>query len=229
MTFPLEVRISNCSREGVRILSDISFDLEAREVLAITGKSGVGKTTLLNAIAGLVNYQGRIAVPKRIGFVFQNPSLFPWMTAGENIAFALNKDNGNPLAHFLKMADIEDKLHTYPHKLSGGQKQRVAFARALGSGPELLLLDEPFANLDYLSRLEMHTWLSQVLAEEKIPAIIVTHDLEEAIYLSDRVLVLKKDKKQHEVDVPFKKPRTNDIRYSRKFQEIKRELMEVIS
>jgi ABC-type nitrate/sulfonate/bicarbonate transport system ATPase subunit len=210
------------------VLENLSLDINAGEFIAIIGKSGTGKTTLLNSIAGFIKHDGVIEIPNSIGFCFQNNSLFYWMTVKENIAFGLNDFNEvekneiiNDILLQIDMVKYQDK---YPNELSGGQQQRVALGRALANNPKILLLDEPFSSLDIHTRDQMMVWVLNILSKINITIIMVTHYLDEAIILANKVIVLKNKNILTEVIVPFDKPRSQSIRYTEKFQNMKQEL-----
>lgn len=189
-------------------LKDINFGVEQGELVALLGPSGCGKTTILRAIAGLdphdtgdIVIDGRVVnnVPgseRGIGFVFQNYALFRYMTVFDNIAFGLDiqkkpKDEiekrVNELIDLIGVSGMGDR---YPNELSGGQRQRVAFARALAPNPRVLLLDEPFAAVDAKVRQELRRWLREMVTQLGITSIFVTHDQEEALEVSDRIIVM---------------------------------------
>ena len=189
-------------------LKGISFEVDKGELVALLGPSGCGKTTILRAIAGLdpqdagdISIDGRVVnnVPgseRGIGFVFQNYALFRYMTVYENIAFGLDiqkrpKDEiearVNELIALIGVQGVADR---YPNELSGGQRQRVAFARALAPNPQVLLLDEPFAAVDAKVRQELRSWLREMVTQLGITSIFVTHDQEEALEVSDRIIVM---------------------------------------
>jgi len=213
-----------------KVLDKINLEVKKGEFLSIVGKSGTGKTTLLNAIAGFVNYGGTIWASKEIGFLFQNYSLFPWMTIKENVCFGIEnqKNKNEKVFELIKVVGLKGKETSFPAQLSGGQQQRASFARALAPNPKLLLLDEPFGSLDYYTKISMQEWLNQTLSRFGTTVILVTHDLDEAIFLSDRIAIAKNGKIEHLIEVPFEKPRMQKIKYSLKFQRIKRVLLEMI-
>jgi NitT/TauT family transport system ATP-binding protein len=192
------------------VLTDITFEVAEGELLAIVGPSGCGKTTLLRLLCGLtattagdVRFRGRpvLRPPREFAIVFQDysRSLFPWLNVVRNVAFPLR---GQGLTRAEKVARAEavlaetglyDVAHTYPWKLSGGMQQRVAIARALVSRPAVLLLDEPFASVDALTRAELQDLLLRIHGDRehrRVTMVHVTHDIDEAVYLADRVLVL---------------------------------------
>ena len=206
------------------ILKDVFLDVKKGEFVSIVGKSGIGKTTLLNAFAELIDFNGKINKPDKVSYVFQNNSLFPWMNVKENLAFVLDNKDEKTINKIIEVIGLKGKEKHFPHQLSGGQQQRVSIGRALAYKPDLILLDEPFASLDSYTRLSMQEWINKTLYKNKTTTILVTHDIDEAILLSDRILVLKNKNIEHEFIVPFNKPRDTEIRYSSQFQELKKEI-----
>lgn len=196
-------------------LDDINFEVEKGELIALLGPSGSGKTTILRTIAGLetadsgdIVIDGRVVngVPgseRGIGFVFQNYALFRYMTVYDNIAFGLrvNKSRDYPkreidarVRELIELIGLSGMEKRYPNQLSGGQRQRVAFARAIAPNPQVLLLDEPFAAIDAKIRGELRQWLREMITRLGITSIFVTHDQEEAIEVSDRIIVMSNGK-----------------------------------
>jgi ABC-type nitrate/sulfonate/bicarbonate transport system ATPase subunit len=210
------------------ILSNLNFDIQTGQFVAIVGKSGTGKTTLLNSLAGFIKYNGSILIPKSIGFCFQNNSLFYWMTIKENIIFGLDgltKMNKSIVAdEILKKIDLLEYKDKYPTELSGGQQQRVALGRALANRPKILLLDEPFSSLDIYTRDQMMEWVLKITSEMEVTIIMVTHYLDEALVLADRIVVLKDKNILTEIIVPFSRPRSHQVKYTEQFQNIKHSL-----
>ncbi|MBK9006255.1 MAG: ABC transporter ATP-binding protein [Anaerolineae bacterium] len=222
---------------GLHALDDVSFNVRAREFVCVLGPSGSGKTTLLRILAGLIPPTsgaftfGRGEEPS-IGMVFQQATLMPWRTVTENIRLPLevNKvDETTALKKTSEMIELvgltgfEDSL---PRDLSGGMAQRVAIARALIHDPDLLLLDEPFASLDAMTRERMWTELSNLWQARQKTVIMVTHSINESLFLADRVLVLTqrpgKIKMDMEVDLP--RPRKDEIRYTSQFGKLAKKL-----
>lgn len=202
----LQVRdVSKSFVKGSPVLREVSLDVEPQTVVALLGASGSGKTTLMNIIAGLDDdYQGSVLMngedisrvpPERrnIPLVFQDYALFPHLTVAQNINFGI-KSPPPDLDEFLKRAQLEEKRDAYPMDLSGGQQQRVALLRALRRDPELILLDEPLSNIDPVLRGYVRGQLRQLLTESKTAAILVTHDIQDAAHLADRVALLNKGK-----------------------------------
>jgi NitT/TauT family transport system ATP-binding protein len=183
-----------------KVLQNISFSLEEGEIICLLGASGSGKTTLLNLLAGLETpTSGKItSAIKRpspsIGYMQQSPSLLPWRTVEENIKLGLDLINHpvdeKKLNHWFSEIELKSHRHYYPHQISGGQKQRVALARTLLLSPQLLLLDEPLSALDLVLRDQLSSIIKKYIKETHSSAVVVTHSVEEAVYLADRVLIL---------------------------------------
>ena len=174
------------------ILKGIDLTLKDNEILSILGSSGSGKSTLLRCIAGLESSQyDELSCDLNIGFMFQNYALFPHLSVYDNIAFALNKLNKNEMnlriKELLVKFSIEELKDKKPDQISGGQAQRVAFARAIAAGAKLLLLDEPFSNLDQGLKESLRAELKDMILKEGLSAILVTHDIDDAYYLSDKI------------------------------------------
>jgi len=228
---------------SVSAVDGVSFDMEQSQFLCLLGPSGCGKTTLLNIIAGfLAPTGGEIRIGGEAvrgqgtdrGIVFQDfAQLFPWRTALGNVAFGLEmkgvgKAEREEMAlKQLRLVKLEKFAHSYPHHLSGGMQQRVAIARALAYEPEVLLMDEPFGSLDALTRLELEDSLLALWAELKTTIIFITHDIEEAIYLSSRIWVLSRrpSKIIDEIAIDFRRPRNQvTTRSEPRFMEIRNDI-----
>jgi NitT/TauT family transport system ATP-binding protein len=189
--------------DSVRVLDNISLDVAEGEFLCLLGPSGCGKSTFLNIAAGFLEPTGggvRIdgepvkgPDPRRI-FVFQERGVFPWLTVEGNIGFGLFRlsraERGARIAHYVKMVGLQGFEKSYPQELSGGMKQRLEVARALAVNPDMLFLDEPFGALDSITRLIMRSELLRIWEAERKTIIFVTHDIEEAVQLADRVVVM---------------------------------------
>jgi len=189
---------------AVRALDGISLAVAPGEIVAVVGGSGCGKSTLLRLVSGLDNpTQGNVALDgdaitaphEKIGIVFQEPRLLPWLTVADNVGFGLadrpKAERAERVARQLDRVGLTDKANVWPRELSGGQAQRVALARALVMRPEVLLLDEPFSALDAFTRADLQDHLLDVWADQKPTLVIVTHDVDEAIVLADRVIVMR--------------------------------------
>lgn len=231
--------------QSVLALDDVSIALAENEFVTLVGTSGCGKSTLLSIAAGLqsasageVLVDGEpVAGPGRDrGVVFQSYTLFPWLNAKENIEFALRgeslsaSERSDQSMEHLKLVGLEDFADKYPNQLSGGMQQRVAIARALSYRPEILLMDEPFGALDALTRQLMQELLTKIWEQHKLTVLFVTHDVEEAVYISDRVLVMTnrpgRIKKEVKVDLP--RPRSYEMVGSPEFGELYAEVLESI-
>nr|WP_294548156.1 ABC transporter ATP-binding protein [uncultured Rhodopila sp.] len=192
---PPAVRVVNLVRRygGRTVLNDLNLRIERGEFVVLLGESGCGKTTLLRALAGLDRVQGgRIEAPRRPAMVFQEHRLLPWDSLWRNVALGLQAADARARAEAaLAEVGLGGRLDDWPRNLSGGQAQRVALARALVQKPELLLLDEPFAALDALTRIRMHALVIQLVARHRPAVLLVTHDVDEAIALADRILVMR--------------------------------------
>jgi len=197
----LSLRIKNLSKrfskEGLPVLDGISLDVVPGEFVCLLGASGCGKSTLLNLIAGLDEpTMGTIETEGRTSLIFQEPALFPWLTAGKNIELALLSSGLKRAERKLKAEELLSLVHlgaSYnqrPHELSGGMKQRVAIARALAQESQILLMDEPFAALDAITRDFLHEEISRVWQERGLTVLFVTHNVREAVRLGQRVLLL---------------------------------------
>jgi ABC-type nitrate/sulfonate/bicarbonate transport system ATPase subunit len=224
---------------SLNVLNSINLEIRAGEFLSIVGASGCGKSTLLRLIAGLdtsysgsIVYQGKAITGTDLsrGIVFQEHRLFPWLTVEENIALAFTATNVSKEERKLRVekqisiVGLSGFEKAYPHQISGGMSQRVAIARALVLRPKLLLLDEPFGALDALTRLKLQQELQRLWEHEGLTTILVTHDVEEAVFLGDRIVVMESHpgRIKRIVPVPLSRPRD---RSSFLFQNIKADVM----
>lgn len=206
------------------VLKDVSFEVEEGEFVCLLGPSGCGKTTTLTTIAGFQKpTKGAVAVhgktvskpgPDR-AFMFQNYALFPWLKVGENIEYPMKKmkiareERKKRLANLLEMAQLTEYENYYIHEISGGMKQRVALLRALACDPQVLLMDEPLGAVDFQMRQMLQVQLENILQKKKTTALMVTHDVDESIYLSDRVVIMSRDhgKIMEDVRIDMERPR----------------------
>lgn len=227
------------SGERLQVLSGINLDIRAGEFISIVGASGCGKSTLLKLVAGLdtqyggdIVYQGtRIeGTDLSRGIVFQEHRLFPWLTVEANIALAFSAtdvpkaERKHRVQEQINLVGLAGFEKAYPHQISGGMSQRVAIARALALRPQLLLLDEPFAALDALTRLKLQQELQRLWEHEGLTTILVTHDVEEAVFLGDRVVVMQSHPGRIKRIVPVDLPRPR-VRSTIEFQRIKDDVL----
>lgn len=229
-------------------IDTVSFEVEKGEFVCIVGPSGAGKTTLLRCISGLaspssgsVTFEGRplTEVPEQLGLVFQDysRSLYPWFTNGENVALPLaargmsRAERSARVSETLQAVGLGHVEKKHPWELSGGMQQRVAIARALSYRPELLLMDEPFASVDAQTRFDLEDLILQVRRDLGITVVVVTHDIDEAIYLSDRIVVLSKNPSvvREVVDVELGSARTQvETRSSPQFLTLRNHLLSLV-
>ncbi|MBI4735213.1 MAG: ABC transporter ATP-binding protein [candidate division NC10 bacterium] len=229
----------------VRAIDEISLEIRNNEFATILGPSGCGKSTLLRIVAGLLKpTRGVVRLDGKViggpgqdrGMVFQSYTLFPWLTVKENIQFGL-EICGMPRAtqeqiarEFVERVGLRGFEETYPKALSGGMKQRVAIARALANNPAVLLLDEPFGALDAQTRALMQELLTQVWEELHKTILFVTHDVEEAIFLSDRVFVMtaRPGRVKAEIPIPLERPRSYEVKATETFLTLKKQALRLI-
>ena len=197
----------NDTKEKQRVIDNVSFSVKKNEFISIVGPSGCGKSTLLRLIAGFDNhYKGKILFnpsiinsQKDVGLVFQDYALFPWLNVRDNIAFGLNTNGMKKINieqkvnSFLKEIDMLKSSKKYTSQISGGMQQRVAIARTLITEPKLILMDEPFGSLDSQTRFQMQKFLIKILKKHKCTILFVTHNIREAIFLSDKIIILSKE------------------------------------
>lgn len=207
------------------VLDGLDLEIRAGEFVAMLGRSGSGKSTFLRALGALdADFEGDVRVPQRRAIVFQDPRLLPWQRVLTNVTVGLPntaavKEQGRAA---LAEVNLSDKARVWPRTLSGGEAQRVALARALVREPQLLLLDEPFGALDALTRIKMHGLLLDLCRRHTPAVLLVTHDVDEAILLADRVIVLTDGAISLDVDVTVPAPRARD---SHEFTALRRRLL----
>jgi len=220
------------------VLKDLDFSIHKNEFVSIIGPSGSGKSTIFNLIGGILSpdegeilLDGQSINGKRgfISYMPQTSSLFPWRTILENVLLGQElqgKKDVKAAREMLAFAGLSDYENAYPHMLSGGMKQRAAFIRALLSPQEVICLDEPFSALDELTRFEMQKWLVDMWESHRRTILFITHNIEEALYLSDRVMILsaKKAKVVSTIEVPFERPRHESILLDERFIQCKRDV-----
>lgn len=247
---PAYIRLRNVTKvlhteRGAEIvaLSGIDLDIAEREFVAIVGPSGCGKTTLLNQLAGLAApTKGEILVHGQViggpgrdrGMVFQADALFFWRTVRRNVEYGLEVQ-GLPRAerrvrteHYLRLVGLLDFADLYPKELSGGMKKRCQIATVLANTPEVLLMDEPFGALDYPTKCQLQEELLRILEREPKATVFVTHDIEEAVFLADRVVVMGRGIIQRIIDVPFPRPRPSNLRVDTAFSQCKAGIWELL-
>ena len=225
----------------ITVLEPTSFTMEVKELVSIVGPSGCGKSTLLHIVGGLITPSGGSVyldgqevfdAGAERGMVFQGYTLFPWLTVRNNVLFGpkmrgIKRAQRDALAdHFLEAVGLQGFKDHYPKQLSGGMRQRVAIARALANSPRILLMDEPFGALDAQTRTVMQELLLEIRRREKTTTLFITHDIDEAVFLSDRILVMtaRPGKIKAEIKVPFGPDRSDELRNSVEFFKLRTEV-----
>jgi NitT/TauT family transport system ATP-binding protein len=235
----VDKRFERRRKDPLRVLDSVDLSIPEHGFVSIIGPSGSGKSTLLFLIAGLDEPSaGEILVddqpirgPGRDrGVVFQEDAIFPWRTVQRNVGYGLSL-RGMPKAereervrHYIDLVKLTGFEDLYPRQLSGGMKKRVAIAEVLANEPEVLLLDEPFGALDYVTKLSLQEELERIWRRSRPTTVLVTHDIEEALFLSDRVIVLRDATLQLDLIVPFERPRRHELRNDVRFNELKERL-----
>lgn len=223
-----------CHKEElIKVLDKLNFDVEEGEIVAIVGPSGAGKSTILNLIANLIDpSEGEVKTNGNIGYMFQRDCLFEWRTIYKNILIGLEikKDKSDEsikrIERMLKEYGLLEFKDSYPSQLSGGMRQRVALIRTLAVNPNILLLDEPFAALDYQTKLKVSNDIYKIIKKEKKTTIMVTHDISEAISMADRIIVLSNRpahvKKIYEINIEEETPlkKRNNSKFQEYFEKI---------
>jgi len=226
-------------------LKDLSFSIQDGEFLVMVGASGCGKTTFLNLIAGFIKpnagqifLQGReiSGINPQCGMIFQHYALFPWKTVQENVEFGLKmkrlpkKNRRAKATEFIEMVGLKGFENSYPHTLSGGMKQRVSIARALANDPEVMLLDEPFAALDAMTRQVLQEQLVNIYEESKRTIIFITHSIDEALLLASRIIIMtaRPGRIAQDIvnDLPY--PRNASVQLSERYNELKKQIWDSV-
>ena len=231
----------------LRVVDDVTYDINDGEFIAVIGPSGCGKTTMMNMLAGFQKpTKGKVLFdgtpvngpgPER-GVIFQEYGVFPWLTVKENITFGLQlKANHVPASkrkqiceHYLSLMGLTDFANSYPKHLSGGMRQRLAIARAYAVKPQFLLMDEPFGALDAQTRANMQNLLLNVLSAEGKTVMLITHSVEEAIYLASRIVVVtaRPARIKEIIEVPFAYPRDESLQERAEFVELRSRIRQLV-
>ncbi|MFD1957479.1 ABC transporter ATP-binding protein [Paenibacillus thailandensis] len=239
------VRSGDGKRETITVLDDFSLEVQEGEFLALLGPSGCGKSTFLSLLAGLSKQTGGVlevdgeqvsGVNRRHGFVFQGYALFPWRTVQGNVEAGLEirgvpkKERREIAQEYIRLVGLQSFASRYPHELSGGMRQRVAIARSLAYDPDVLLMDEPFAALDAQTREILQSELLRIWDASRKTIVFITHSLDEAIFLADRVAVMtaRPGKVKEIIDIPLERPRPADIRNSDSFTRLRQRAWSIL-
>lgn len=238
----LEVNGVSKSFEDEKIITDVSLKLNEGEIVALLGMSGSGKTTLFNAVAGLttpdsgeimLNGESIVGVPGKVSYMLQKDLLLPYKNILDNVALPLvirgekKNDARKKAAELFSQFGLEGTEHKYPFQISGGMKQRAALLRTYLFSEKVALLDEPFSALDMLTKASVHEWYLDIMDKIRLSTLFITHDIDEAILLSDRIYLLtgKPASITKEIVIDVKKPRNKDFRLTEKFLDYKREII----
>jgi len=216
---------------GISVFQKLNLNIYSNEIVALMGRSGCGKTSLLNAVANFIPYQGTIQKPDNISMIFQDDTLYPWLNVAQNIKLALRSNHKNNLLlvnEYLEIINLKTFKKKYPFELSGGQKQRISVARAFINNPDLVLMDEPFSALDVFTKEEIQNWLYNFWQDYQTSVVFVTHDIEEAILLADRIIFLSSKYFLQEIKNPFSNRKDFNIKYSKKFLDFKKNIRNII-
>ena len=218
----LQVEHLNHHFDATAVLSDVSLNVADNEIVAIVGPSGCGKTTLLRTCAGLLQPTAGVVrrIDHSVGFVFQEPALLAWRRVAHNAA--LLSASETLVERLLVISGLSEHRHKWPYQLSGGMKMRLSLVRTLAAAPSLVLLDEPFGALDQITRHRLHDEFARLHTEQGFAALMVTHAIDEAVYLADRVVVMSQAPGRivGEFAVPFARTRVDSLRYSSEFGEL---------
>lgn len=242
----VSVRFAN-ERGSIRVVDDVSYQINDREFVSVIGPSGCGKTTMMNMVAGFMQpSSGTVTLDGKPitkpgsdrGVIFQEYGIFPWLTVRENITFGLKLAANRTEAaareeicqRYMRLMGLADFADAWPRMLSGGMRQRLALARAYAVKPQFLLMDEPFGALDAQTRTAMQNLLLEVLATEGKTVMLITHSVEEAIYLSTRIIVMtaRPTRIREIIDVPFASPRTEELHERKEFGELRAHVRQLV-
>ena len=240
----LDVTFKDNSGNDVKALTGVNLDIYKGEFISLLGPSGCGKTTLLRSIAdlqeptdGTIRISGQtpkeLRLQQKFGFVFQQPVLFDWRTVKKNVELPLEimyqskADRAKRADEMLEMVGLKDFANHFPKQLSGGMQQRVNIARAFGIRPEILLMDEPFSALDTITKSNIHKWYLNIMTHIDLSTLFITHDIDEAILLSDRIYILNgtPGEIKDEIVIREKKPRPDDFYLTETFLNYKRDII----
>ena len=215
-------------KENIQVIDKINLNIPSNKITVIVGRSGCGKTTLLRLVAGLEDYDsGEIkdANLKKKAYVFQEDRLMPWLTVKKNICFGINKSeiNHEKIDAIIDTVGLNRFQNAYPKQLSGGMKQRVSIARAIAYEPDFILMDEPFSALDYFTREQMQKELLKIHNKRNCPILFVTHSIDEALTLGDKIVVLEKGKIKSQYEIE-EKNKARDL-LSDKYLNLKKQIM----
>ena len=241
----LDVRDLSIYFDDLHVLDDISFQLSEGDFVSLLGPSGCGKSTLLNLVAGLLAPTGGTITRDGIevtapgpdrSMVFQDDAVFPWYTVVQNVEYGLRvkgvekRERREKAQGFIDLVGLSGREDAYPYQLSGGMRKRVDVARALAAEPDVLLMDEPFASLDAMTKTRLQAEFLKIWEDSRATVLFVTHDVEEALYLSERVFVMSTGPGRlfHQTDVPFPHPREESLRTSTEFQDHRAELIDAL-
>lgn len=227
----------------IDIFKELSFSCDAHEFVSLIGPSGCGKTTLINLIAGYIRPEsGQILVSGKLingphhtrSVIFQDDAVFPWLSVSQNLAYGPKLRGFNQgmleqkVIEFLETFELKVLKDSFPKTLSGGEKKRVDLARSLINDPDIILMDEPFGSLDSITKEKLQTFVLDFFQHNKVTVVFITHDIEEAIVMSDRILMMSR-KPSHIIkifDVPFERPREIAVKYTSEFQGFRRKILD---
>jgi len=236
------IKVNNLSntyiskKTSIKVLNDINLYCKKNEFVSIIGPSGCGKSTLFKILSGLMNeYTGNFTMDKKVVYMHQNDNLMPWRTIYQNIILPYEiqniEPNKNYISSLVKEFELEGFMDMYPYQLSGGMKKRVALLRTYLTNREIMLLDEPFGSLDAITKRTMYSWLLKIWNNHKKTVLFITHDIDEAIFLSDRIYVMGKRPATivGEITINFKRPRNQEILLGKQYLEYKDKLQTLLT